>query len=76
VFFGEISLSGDVRPASQAELRLKEAAKLGFASAVIPAGTRVDASGLELKFIADVGDLAELAGGAEARGGRRGRMDS
>ena len=30
VFFGEISLSGDVRPAPQAELRLKEAAKLGF----------------------------------------------
>ena len=32
VFFGEISLSGDVRPAPQAELRLKEAAKLGFAT--------------------------------------------
>ena len=29
VFFGEISLSGDVRPASHAELRLKEAARLG-----------------------------------------------
>src|SRR6202012_1349442 len=35
VFFGEISLSGDVRPAPQAELRLKEAAKLGFASAIV-----------------------------------------
>ncbi len=30
VFFGEISLSGDIRPVPQAELRLKEAAKLGF----------------------------------------------
>src|SRR5246500_929063 len=37
VFFGEISLSGDVRPAPQAELRLKEAAKLGFGSAIVPA---------------------------------------
>jgi len=76
VFFGEISLSGDVRPAPQAELRLKEAAKLGFASAVIPEGTKVDAAGLELKFIADVGDLAELAGDAVRTGARRGRMDS
>src|ERR1700761_1693757 len=39
VFFGEFSLSGDVRPAPQAELRLKEAAKLGFKSAFVPAGT-------------------------------------
>jgi DNA repair protein RadA/Sms len=76
VFFGEISLSGDVRPAPQAELRLKEAAKLGFASAVIPEGTKVDATGLELKFIADVGDLAELAGGTVRQTTRRDRMDS
>ncbi len=39
VFFGEISLSGDVRPAPQAELRLKEAVKLGFTRAIVPAGT-------------------------------------
>ena len=39
VFFGEISLSGDVRPVPQAELRLKEAAKLGFKQAVRAGGT-------------------------------------
>ncbi len=33
VVFGEIALSGEVRPVAQTELRLKEAAKLGFASA-------------------------------------------
>jgi len=37
VVFGEIGLSGEVRPVSQAEARLKEAAKLGFASALLPA---------------------------------------
>src|SRR5215211_4020952 len=37
VFFGEISLSGSVRPVAQAQARLKEAAKLGFASAITPA---------------------------------------
>ena len=62
VFFGEISLSGDVRPAPQAELRLKEAAKLGFSTAVVPRETRVDAAGLALRPIKDVGDLLALAG--------------
>jgi len=36
VVFGEISLSGDVRPVNRSELRLKEAAKLGFSSALAP----------------------------------------
>jgi DNA repair protein RadA/Sms len=36
VFFGEISLSGMVRPVAQPAARLKEAAKLGFAGAFVP----------------------------------------
>jgi DNA repair protein RadA/Sms len=38
VVFGEISLSGDVRPVSRMETRLKEAAKLGFGRALAPLG--------------------------------------
>src|SRR5438309_952407 len=38
VVFGEIGLSGRVRPVAHAEARLKEAAKLGFAEAWVPAG--------------------------------------
>jgi DNA repair protein RadA/Sms len=34
VVFGEISLSGDVRPVGRADARLKEAAKLGFNRAI------------------------------------------
>jgi DNA repair protein RadA/Sms len=63
VFFGEISLSGDVRPTPQAELRVKEAAKLGFSTAVVPPGSKVQ--GLALKEIADVGALAAFVGGAD-----------
>ena len=37
VVFGEVSLSGDVRPVSRMEGRLKEAAKLGFSRALGPA---------------------------------------
>ncbi len=36
VYFGELSLSGAVRPVIQPDQRLKEAAKLGFASAIMP----------------------------------------
>jgi DNA repair protein RadA/Sms len=36
--FGEVGLSGEVRAVAQAEGRLKEAAKIGFETAVIPAG--------------------------------------
>ena len=36
VFFGEVSLSGDVRPVPWGESRLQEAANLGFQCAVIP----------------------------------------
>jgi DNA repair protein RadA/Sms len=35
VFFGEIGLSGEIRPVSQPELRMKEALKLGFGEACI-----------------------------------------
>jgi DNA repair protein RadA/Sms len=38
VLFGEIGLSGRVRPVSHTEARLKEAAKLGFAEAWLPHG--------------------------------------
>jgi DNA repair protein RadA/Sms len=37
--FGEIGLTGRLRPATQSERRLEECAKLGLAAAVVPAGT-------------------------------------
>ncbi len=38
VVFGELSLSGEVRPVSRMDSRLKEAAKLGFSRALGPGG--------------------------------------
>ncbi len=40
VFFGEIGLSGEVRSVPQPEQRLKEAGKLGFKNALMPARAR------------------------------------
>jgi len=37
VLFGEISLAGEVRPVAQSNARLKEAGKLGFTKAWMPA---------------------------------------
>lgn len=42
VVFGEISLSGGVRAVSHANMRLKEAQKLGFKSAILPASGDVE----------------------------------
>jgi DNA repair protein RadA/Sms len=36
VAFGEVGLAGEVRPAPRGQERLKEAAKLGFAAALVP----------------------------------------
>ena len=36
VVFGEVGLAGEIRPAPRGQDRLKEAAKLGFAKAIIP----------------------------------------
>ncbi len=40
VLIGEVGLGGQIRPVSQMELRLKEAAKLGFKRALVPKGQK------------------------------------
>src|SRR5712671_917580 len=61
VVFGEIGLSGRVRPVGHTEARLKEAAKLGFAEAWIPArpAGRRAASAEGLRTV-EIGHLSEL----------------
>jgi DNA repair protein RadA/Sms len=68
VYFGEVSLSGAIRPVAQAGSRLKEAAKLGFTGAVVPESARGDASGLSVR---DIGSLASLVADIAARGNLR-----
>lgn len=40
IIFGEIALSGEIRPVGQADARLKEAEKLGFSQAFIPSNMK------------------------------------
>jgi DNA repair protein RadA/Sms len=55
VIFGEISLSGALRPVGQAENRLKEAQKLGFSQAVAPERTKAEpGEGMRLRKLPDL----------------------
>ncbi len=55
VVFGELSLSGALRPVAQAENRLKEAQKLGFSQAIASKGCKItDKAGMDLKLMPDL----------------------
>ncbi len=68
VYFGEISLSGAVRPVAQTSARLKEAAKLGFGRAILPETARGDAVGDAGLALNTVGSLTSLVADIAARG--------
>jgi DNA repair protein RadA/Sms len=71
VIFGEIGLSGEVRAVSQGDLRLKEAAKLGFEQALVPnrprevksrkgGAQKAPGDGLRMREIGHLQDLLAL----------------
>jgi len=69
VVFGEIGLSGEIRPVSQTDVRLKEAAKLGFRQALMPCRPSVRGKppaplpgGMALRELEHLRDLAALIG--------------
>ena len=66
VYFGEVSLSGAIRPVSHAGQRIKEAAKLGFKHAIAPRESNADANGLRLtgidRILSLVAETAEHGG--------------
>jgi len=51
VFIGELALTGEVRPVSHIHQRLKEAARLGFSAACIPAAHEKDIPKSSLRLI-------------------------
>ena len=68
VYFGEISLSGAVRPVAHTAQRLKEAEKLGFGRAVLPDGSadlRARAKG-QWQMVKALPDLVVSIAGARA----------
>ncbi len=62
VIFGEVGLAGEVRAATQAALRLREAAQLGFARCVMPEGNVAPADvprGLQVVGVRTVSDALD-----------------
>nr|RDS96338.1 DNA repair protein RadA [Cereibacter sphaeroides f. sp. denitrificans] len=60
VLFGEISLSGALRPVAQTESRLKEASKLGFSQAIAPTRSKLGQD--EGMRVRQMPDLAAFVG--------------
>jgi DNA repair protein RadA/Sms len=73
VYFGEISLSGAIRPVSHAAARVKEAQKLGFGQAVLPSATIGEERGGP--GARGVSQLVELVAGIAATARGRGGED-
>jgi DNA repair protein RadA/Sms len=64
VLFGEVSLTGAIRPVGHGEQRLKEASKLGFSRAYMPVAKReAERSGdMELHALSELKDLVARFG--------------
>ena len=59
IAFGEVALSGEVRPVAHSGLRMKEAAKLGFERALVPASLAGEKGGLALTGFRTLRDLVD-----------------
>jgi DNA repair protein RadA/Sms len=59
VVFGEIALSGEVRPVAHGALRCREASKLGFGRALAPIAQVNDKGGLQLAGFKSLGQFVD-----------------
>jgi DNA repair protein RadA/Sms len=64
VVFGEVSLSGEVRPVSRMEMRMKEAAKLGFGQALGPS-SGTDGFGFPVSGVSRLADAVRRIGDSD-----------
>lgn len=63
VVFGEIGLAGEVRPVQRGQERLREAAKLGFTHAIIPAANapKQDIDGMQIRAVERLEEALRIA---------------
>jgi len=63
-WFGEVSLAGEIRPVAHAPLRLREAAKLGFARCYGPAGAVSGERGADYRGLAALANVVDQVMGS------------
>jgi len=66
IIFGEIGLSGEIRAVGQTDARLKEAAKLGFTTAIIPRGSKVKEASLKIIEVEHLAEIVRLFTGTKS----------
>ena len=62
VAFGELGLAGELRPVGHVEARLREAAQMGFASALAPGGAVPKLHGIRVTQLASAAEAVGLLG--------------
>jgi DNA repair protein RadA/Sms len=60
VILGEVGLTGEIRAVSQMEVRVKEAARLGFSRCIVPTTNAVQLSKIAKMEVCAIGSLKEL----------------
>ncbi|AKS14114.1 DNA repair protein RadA [Corynebacterium pseudotuberculosis] len=60
IVLGEVGLAGEIRPIPNIDRRLAEAKRLGYTSAIIPAGT-VKTTGIAIKKVRDIQEALDAA---------------
>jgi DNA repair protein RadA/Sms len=67
VVFGEVGLAGEIRPVPNGQERLREAAKLGFRQAIVPAANapRAGVADLRIHAVSRLGEAVDAANGID-----------
>lgn len=60
VFIGELGLAGELRRVPEIQRRLREAARLGYTRAVVPAGAKVKVAGMKVDSVHTIGEVIGL----------------
>lgn len=60
VFIGELGLAGELRRVPEIQRRLREAARLGYSRAVIPAGAKVKVEGMRVESVHTIAEAIGL----------------
>ena len=62
VVFGEVGLSGEVRPVASGQERIREAAKHGFKKAIVPSANapKKAVNGIEVYRVERISEVLEL----------------
>ncbi len=62
VVFGEVGLAGEVRQVAHAQRRLAEAARMGFATAIVPANSPATADGIDVVRVRTINEALKAVG--------------